>query len=137
MSAVNLEPSGVLQLCSGGNITFVCTNNQSSLLVWRGFSQNDHKGNPYYFTNTSTLDLERFIGNFTLLLKSTSPMVSTATLTNSFGPQQNGINLSCSETTSSNPSPSQGDYAVLTLKGGLYILFSFLCVFVCGREKES
>ena len=132
MLTVNLEPSGVLQLCSGGNITFVCTNNvnQSELLAWRAVDENHPDGDPYFFTNTDEVDIERFSGGFTLLLKSRSPLVSTATLTNIFSPQQNGTNLTCSSTTASRPSPSKADYAVLILKGTQYILF-FSCVCVC------
>ena len=120
VAAVNLEPSGVLQLCPGRNITFICTNNQPTFLVWRSFEQlQDYSDDDYqFFNHNSPLDMvEHVIGSFAVVLISTSPLTSTATLTKNFGLQLNGTNLTCSSTTSTNPSPSQGDYAVLILKG--------------------
>ena len=118
ISTVNLEPSGVLQLCPGSDITFVCTNNQTIFLVWRSFEQNYSDGDPYLFTYGSQVDMvEFFIGSFAVVLISASPLISTATLTKNFGLQLNGTNLTCSSTTSTNPSPSERDYAVLILKG--------------------
>ena len=118
MPTVNLEPSGVLQLCPGSNIKFICTISQTTILAWRSFEQDYPDGDPYFFNNGSDLDMvERFSGSFTVLLTSTSPLVSTATLTNNFGLHLNGTNLTCSSTTSIKTSPSQSDYAVLTLKG--------------------
>ena len=135
MSTVNLEPSGVLQLCPGSNITFVCTNNQSAVIAWSAYDENyDPDGDPCFFSVQSKIGMTGCTsGNFTILLISTSPLVSTATLKNKFDPQQNGTILVCSNTLSSNPSPSQMENAVLTLKGTQYAVYgSFLvCVCVC------
>ena len=51
------------------------------------------------------------------MLISGSPLISTATLTNNFGPQLNGTNLTCSSTTSKQVQPEERDYAVLILEG--------------------
>ena len=137
VATVNLEPSGVLQLCPGSNITFVCTNNQTIFLVWRSFEQGHPEGDPYFFNTGSEVDMvEHFSGSFAVVLISTNPLISTATLTKNFGLQLNGANLTCFSTTSTNPSPSDWDYAVLTLKGTqntCTVLFSFffLSVHVC------
>ena len=137
LSTVNLEPSGVLQLCPGSSITFVCTNDQTGVLAWRSFEQDYPDGDPYFFNDGNAVNMvERFSGSFTVVLISTSPLISTATLTNNFGPQLNGTNLTCSSTTSISHSPSQSDYAVLILKGTRYNGFVsqpclFVCVFVC------
>ena len=118
VATVNLEPSGVLQLCPGSNITFVCTNNQTTFIVWRSFEQDYPDGHVYIFNQNGSVDMvEYFIGSFALVLISANPLVSTATLTKNFGLQLNGTNLTCSSTTSKNPSPSKGDYAALILKG--------------------
>ena len=119
MSTMNLEPSGVLLLCPGSNITFVCTNNQTSVLAWRSFEQDHPNGDPYFFNDDSPVDMvERFSGSFTVVLLSASPLISTATLMNgSFGLQLNGTNLTCSSTTYKNTLPSETNYAVLILKG--------------------
>ena len=115
---VNLKPSGVLKLCPGSNVAFVCTNNQTSVLAWRSFEQDHPDGQPYFFNYGSEVDMmERSSGSFTVVLLSVIPLVSTATLTNNFGLQHNGTNLTCSSTTSTNTSPLQRDYAVLILKG--------------------
>ena len=141
MSTVNLEPSGILQLCPASNITFVCTNNQTKVLAWRSFEQDYPGGDPYFFNDGSDVDMvERFSGSFAVVLISTSPLVSTATLTNNFGPQLNGTNLTCSSTTSTNPMPSERDYALLILKGARDALFIYTnvyslceCICVCKR----
>ena len=138
MSTVNLKPSGVLQLCPGSNVMLVCTNNQSSVLAWRAFDENNHpEGDPCFFSDQSKIDMiECTSGSFTILLISTSPLVSTATLKNKFDPQQNGTILVCSSTVSPNPSPSQMENAILTIKGTLYMyvlartcscLFAYKC----------
>ena len=105
-----LEPSGVLQLCPGSNITFVCTvdNNQSNVLKWQAFDQDHPNGDSHFYTtfNTGVNMNQQFIGIFTLLLKSMSPLVSTATLTNGFNLEQNGTVIVCASTLSL-PSPSE------------------------------
>ena len=113
----NLEPSGVLQICPGSSITFVCTNNQTNFLVWRSFKQDYPDGNLFIFNIGSQVDMQYLSGSFTLVLISVSPLVSTATLKENFGFQLNGTNLICSSTTSTNPLPSEGDYAILIVKG--------------------
>ena len=116
---MNLEPSGVLKLCPGRNIKFVCIS-QSKVLAWRSFEQDYPDGDPYFFNDGSDVDMvERSSGSFTVVLISANPLLSTATLTNNFGLHLNGTNLTCSSTTATKPSPSQPqrDYAVLTLKG--------------------
>ena len=127
-----LEPSGVLELSPGIKITFVCTNNQTIVLAWRSFEQDHPTGDPYFFNDGSVVDMvERFSGSFTVVLLSASPLVSAATLTNNFGPQQNGTNLTCSSTTSSKPSLAQVEYAVLILKGDRNVRFIIIvCVSV-------
>ena len=113
---VNLEPSGLLQLCPGSNISFVCTSNQTDILVWQSFEKGYSDGDSLFFTPNSPVDMvERIIGSFAVVLISASPLISTATLTNKFNLQQNGTNLTCSNDTS--PSPTEGTYAVLVLKG--------------------
>ena len=141
VATVNLEPHGVLQLCPGSNITFVCTNNQTNFIVWRSFEQDSPDGDSFIFFNqVSTIDMVQLLsGSFAVVLISASPLVSTATLTKNFGPQLNGTNLTCSSTTSTNPSPSNGDYALLILKGtrcihSLFIIFFSVCV--CVREGD-
>ena len=137
MLEANLEPSGILQLCPGAaNITFVCTNDDpsSDMLTWRVYDQNHVNGFLYVFASSSALHTEQSEGIFTVVLNSKNPLMSTATLTNNnFDPQQNGTNLACANTTSSTPSPSQGDFAFLILKGTciywLYIVF-LLCTLV-------
>ena len=133
IATVILEPSGVLELCPGSNITFVCINNQTSVLAWRSFEQDYPNGDPYFFSQNNPVDMaERFSGSFAVVLLSAIPLVSTATLTNNFGPQLNGTNLTCSSTTSTKPSPSERDYAVLTLKGTRNVRFNYcVCVCVC------
>ena len=139
---VNMEPSGVLQLCPGSNITFVCTNNQTGFIVWRSFEQDSPDGDSFIFFNQeNTIDMVQLLsGSFAVVLISASPLISTATLTNNFGPQLNGTNLTCSSTTSKIPSPSNGDYALLILKGtrcihSLFIMF--FSVWVCVWEREG
>lgn len=120
ISTVNLEPFGVLHLCPGSNITFTCTVSldQAELLSWRAFDENHPDVTPRFFHINDDPGLEyAYAEFFTLFLVSTSPLVSTATFTNGFGPQQNGTNLTCANTVSSNLSPSKGDYAFLTVKG--------------------
>ena len=118
LATVNLVPSGVLQLCPGSNITFVCTNNQTSVLAWRSFEQDDSEDQPRFFNNFNKIDMMEYsIGSFAVVLTSASPLVSTATLTNNFGLQLNGTSLTCSSTTSTKPLPSETEYTVLTLKG--------------------
>ena len=130
-----MEPSGLLRLCPGANITFVCTSDPSStLLTWRAYDQNHENGDSYFFYTNSALDTEQTSGIFTLLLNSNNPLMSTATLTNNFDPQLNGTNLTCANTTSTTPSPSQGDFALMILSGTgciLYIYFSLVCALVC------
>ena len=118
--AVNLEPFGVLQLCPGSNITFVCTmdTNQSHILYWQAFDQDNTNGDSYVYFIFSTVDMnQQSIGSFMLLLKSTSPLVSTATLTNGFNLDQNGTILVCASTNNSMSSPSQMKEAKLILNG--------------------
>ena len=118
MSTVNLEPSGVLQLCPGSNITFVCTNNQTGVLAWRSFEQDYPEGHPYFFNQGSEVDMvERVSRSFAVVSLSASPLISTATLRNNFGLQLKGTNLTCSSTTKMKPPPSKLEYAVLILKG--------------------
>ena len=133
MPTVKLEPSGVLKLCPGSNITFVCTNTHTAVLAWRSFEQDYPDGDPYFFNDGSAVDMvERFSGSFTIVLISTSPLTSTATLTNNFGSQLNGTNLTCSSTTSTTPSPSERDCAILTLKGTrIHLVCMSVCVFAC------
>ena len=136
LTVVNLEPSVVLQLCPGSNITFVCTNNQTKVLAWRSFEQDYPEGDPYFFNHGTEVDMvERSSGSFAVVLISASPLVSTATLTNEFGFQLNAVNLTCSSTTSVNTSPSERDYAVLVYVKVLriytwiiYTSLSCLCV---------
>ena len=71
--------------------------------------------------------MEQFSGSFTVMLVSVSQLISTATLKNNFGLQQNRTNLTCSSTTSTNPMPADVEYAILILKGTLCV-----CVCVCG-----
>ena len=118
MPTVNLEPSGVLKLCPGSNIEFVCTNTQTGVLAWRSFEQDDSNGDPYFFNSDSPVGwMELFSGSFEVVLISTSPLTSTATLTENFSSKLNGTNLTCSSTTLLNTLPSERDYAILTLKG--------------------
>ena len=134
IATVNLEPSGVLQLCPGSNIMFVCTNNQTGVIAWRSFEQDYPDGDPYFFSDFSPVDMaEHFSGSFAVVLISVSPLILTATLMNNFGLQQNGTNLTCSSTISTKPSPADRDYAVLILKGArnIYKRFNyFVCVCV-------
>ena len=118
MPTVNLEPSGVFKLCPGSNIKFACTS-KSSVLAWRSFEPNgDPSGDPYFFNDGSDVDMaERSTGSFAVVLISTSPLLSTATLKNNFGLHLNGTNLTCSSTTSTTLSPSERGYALLILKG--------------------
>ena len=137
MSTVNLEPSGLLQLCPGSNITFVCTNNQTTVLAWRSFEQDYPDGDSYFFNDGNPVDMvERFSGSFMVVLLSTSPLISTATLTNNFGPQLNGTNLTCSSTTYTNILPSEAEYAVLTLKGTQNTCFIFTNVFCASVRRD-
>lgn len=130
--AVNLEPSGILQLCPGSNITFSCTNNQSAVIAWRAFDENHPDGNPIFFSTFSVVDMRQLVsGIFTVTLQSLSPLVLTATLTNSFNPQQNGTLLFCSNTVSSTPSPSQMEIATLLLRGNFQCSMFLACVRVC------
>ena len=118
VAKVMLEPSGVLKLCPGSNVTFVCTNNQTPILAWRAFEQDYPEGEPHFFSNVSKIDMMKyFSGSFTVVLISVSPLISTATLTNNFDFQLNGTNLTCSSTTSSIRFPEKVEYAVLVLKG--------------------
>ena len=118
LATVNLEPSGVLQLCPGSSITFVCTNNQTIVLAWRSFEQDYPEGEPHFFSNVSKIDMtEYFSGSFAVVLVSASPLISTATLTEDFHLQLNGTNLTCSSNTFTNPPPTETEYAVLILKG--------------------
>ena len=75
------------------------------------------------------------------MLISTSPLISTATLTNYFGSQSNGTNLTCSSTTSSALPPTKTEYAVLMLKGNGNTMFIWLVnehasVSVHERKRE-
>ena len=115
--AVNLEPSDVLELCPGSSMTFTCTNNDSSLLEWQVFNKTHPNGEAFVFTPSSTLNREVSKGIFSVRLISRNPLVSTATLTTSFNPQQNGTNLTCASTVSLNPSSQDIDYAVLLIEG--------------------
>ena len=120
VATVNLEPHGVLHLCPGSNITFVCTTNQMNFIVWRSFQleQDYPDGNPCFFNPFSEVDMVKcYSGSFAVVLISASPLISTATLKNNLGSQLNGTNLTCSSTTSTIPSPSNGYYALLILKG--------------------
>ena len=127
VATVNLEPSGVLQLCPGSNAVFVCTNNQTSVLAWRSFEQGYPQGDPYFFSNSDSIDMiKRSSGSFTVVLISTSPLTSTATLTSNFGLQINGTNLTCSSTILPEESPPQREYAVLILKGARNTRFIYL-----------
>ena len=127
---MNLEPSGVLQLCPGSSITFVCTNNQTTVLAWRSFEQDYPEGDPHFFNQDSELDMkEQFSGSFAVMLVSASPLISKATLTNKFGLQLNGTNLTCSSTAKIKPPPSKTEYAVLILKGN-YPEYS-VCLYKC------
>ena len=117
-ATVNLVPSGVLQLCPGSSITFVCTNNQTTVLTWRSFEQDYPNGATHIFCSVSKMGMmEHFIGSFAVVLISVSPLISTATLTKNFYLQLNGTNLTCSSTASTMPLPSETKYAVLILKG--------------------
>ena len=133
VAKVNLEPSGELQLCPESNITFVCTNNQTNVLAWRFFEQGYPEGEPQFFNNASPVDMmEHVSGRFAFVLLSASPLISTATLTNNFGPQLNGTNLTCSSTTSSKLPLAQTEYAVLILKGTRNARFiCLLCELAC------
>ena len=139
MSSVNLEPSGTLKLCPGSSITFVCTiiQSQSPFIVWRVIDENHPKGDLHFFTKTDNVSTtERFVGNFSIALISTSPLVSTATLTDGFNLEQNETMLACSDTLSLNQSPSQVENATLILKGTF--VYTFVCVSLCllVRERE-
>ena len=126
VATVILEPSGILQLCSGGNITFVCTNNVTAVLTWRSFEQDYPEGDPEYFKPDSVIDMMgEFSGSFMVVLVSASPLISTASLTKNFGPQLNGTNLTCSSTTFSTLPPTETEYAVLILKGTRNTRFIF------------
>ena len=56
IATVILEPSGVMELCPGSNITFVCTNNQTAVLAWRCFEQDYPEGDKFFFKHGSPLD---------------------------------------------------------------------------------
>ena len=126
-ATVNMEPSGVMQLCPDSNFTFVCTNNQTGLLAWRSFEQDYPEGEKHFFTNKSKIDMKtHFSGSFAVVLISASPLVSTATLTKNFDLQLNGTNLTCSSSTYTKLPPTETEYAVLILKGTRSTRFVFL-----------
>ena len=115
MSIVNLEPSGLLELCPGSNITFVCSTKQSPILVWKNYIQDHPDKHSHIYTAFST-GLETDSGSFALLLKSKSPLVLTATLKNGFSSEQNRTILACASTVA-DPTPSQTENATLVFKG--------------------
>ena len=127
-SDVTMEPSGVLQLCPGSSVTFSCTNNQTQFIFW-GISHNSLPDGPELNPFSSgDVGMPRFVKNFTFVLISTNPLVSTVTFTNKFNPQQNGTTLVCTGTLVANPSASLMDDATLILKGILYAVSLSVCV---------
>ena len=132
VATVNLEPSGVLQLCPGSNITFVCTNTQTTALAWRSLEQDYPEGEPQFFNNISKIDMmEHLSGSFAVVLLSANPLISTATLTKNFDLHLNGTNLTCSSSTYSTLPPAETEYAALILKGTRNT--RFICL---PRERE-
>ena len=124
MSIVNLEPSGLVQLCPGSNITFVCRVSQSDILTWENHVQGHPDEEQQILSTGTDVDVEFDSGRFTILLKSTSPLVSTATLKNSFNSQQNGTILVCTSTLNPVPPPSEMESAILALKGIFYYVYT-------------
>ena len=120
MSIVNLEPSGLVQLCPGSNITFVCSPSHSTIITWHNYVQGHPDRNSLIVTAGFDVDLEFDSGSFTILVKSTSPFVSTATLRKAFNSQQNETILVCSIALNFVPTPSEMENATLTLKGISY-----------------
>ena len=93
-----LEPAGgSIAVCVHDNIVITCTVPSSSLLWW---TLTDIKNASIFeqeqYTSLSSPQLEKMLGNFVLLLKSISPLVSTATL-NDTDPKHNGTQLTCTK----------------------------------------
>ena len=124
MSIVILEPTGLVRLCPGSSITFVCRVSQSNVIVWENYVQGHPDKNRKILTIQSAVGVEFDSGSFTILLSSSLPFVSTATLKDGFNSQQNGTILACSNTVYSVPLPSQIETATLTLRGIFYYVLS-------------
>ena len=123
--AVQLYPSGLLRLCPGdSNIELTCTvanTTAGNVLNWRVSDSSIPDGESKFFTTNNKIDTNHTVGNFTVTLVSTNPLVSIASLKNSFVYEQNGTTLVCSMTTSPSPPESETASSTLTLEGACYL----------------
>ena len=105
----------------------------SNVLIWQVYYQNHDNRDKHSFHKNSVLDMEQSSSIFTVVLNSKNPLMSTATLTNNFDPQQKETNLTCASTSAA-PSPSQGEFAVLVLRGNAWLymyILNLTCMFQC------
>ena len=77
------------------------------------------------YISSSSLDQKRMLGDFVLRLKSTSPLVSTATL-NDTAPKHNGSLLTCANTGVNDPLPEQFAGIIILVKGTSFIMCYFI-----------
>ena len=96
--SVYLEPAGgSVAFCVQDNIVITCTVSSFQTLWWTLIDlKNAIVLEPKSFTPSSSLQQEKFLGDFVLRLKSTSPLASTAIL-NYTDPEHNGTQLTCTK----------------------------------------
>ena len=82
---------------------------------------NDSVFDKEVYIDSSSLQQEKMLGDFVLRLKSTSPLVSTATL-NDTASKRNGSLLTCANTDAEDPLPEQFTGIIILVKGTSFIM---------------
>ena len=111
--SVKLEPpGGPFTVCDHDTVVITCTLSSSQTLWW---TLTDVKNASVFeqeqFISLSSLQQGKMLGDFVLRLKSTSPLVSTATL-NDTDTKHNGTLLTCANT---NAYPPPEEFAGITI----------------------
>ena len=121
--SVNLEPAGgSVAVCVHDSIVITCTISSTQILSWTLHGpKNNNVFDTEVYISSSSLDQERMLGDFVLRLKSTSPLVSTATL-NDTAPKHNGSLLTCANTGADDPLPEQFTDMIIHVKGTNFIM---------------
>ena len=118
-----------MALCVHDNITITCTVSSTGILVWTltELVNNSNISESYPYIETSSLPVAGTLGDFELRLKSTKPVVSTATLTDT-DPEHNGIVLTCANVITPSQ-PEQIAVTTLLVKGKLHVCYNSIEVY--------
>ena len=117
---MHLEPeSGSFTVCVDENVMITYTVSSTTTLMWALTDPtNDSILDYYAYTDTTSLQYVRMLGDFELRLKSNKPLLSTATLNNT-DLKHNGTVLFCANGFSQ-PLPEDAASITILVKGKLH-----------------